>query len=389
MKFAIVETVVTPGGHEIDYDRILVEELASLGHAVEFYVPAGHNFKWNYGVPVHYLPGSGVNYAGAKGLKKAGLALKREINRRRWYQSMYQNACERKFDAIIFPSATYRYLKGLHQTSLLKSPVPVLFIMHGLTPAEAKNTFVQAENVLQNPHIQIAVQTFAKEELQTNIANIHYFSPPTYIPRDIEFVPEFKPHSPLRLGFFGQYRREKRLDLFLDICLSCDFKSPVQLIIQGATQTAADAEDFQRIIDHYSQYKWITFINKPLIGKEWQQAISEIDAMMIPYSNPRYRYHTSAMLSTAIGFYKPVLIDNMINPEVLNDYKIGIDFDGNDKNQLKSALEKFVNEFSENASMYSQELKKANEAFAPRKLAGQIAKIASEHQNLQFNPKIT
>lgn len=39
MRFAIMECVVTPGGHEIDFDRILVEELTALGHSVEFYVP--------------------------------------------------------------------------------------------------------------------------------------------------------------------------------------------------------------------------------------------------------------------------------------------------------------------------------------------------------------
>ena len=62
MRFAIMETVVTPGGHEIDFDRLLVEELTALGHTVEFYVPEGHEFKWNYGVPVHRLPGKGISY---------------------------------------------------------------------------------------------------------------------------------------------------------------------------------------------------------------------------------------------------------------------------------------------------------------------------------------
>ena len=51
MRFAIMESVVTPGGHEIDFDRLLVEELTALGNSVEFYVPEGHEFKWNYGVP--------------------------------------------------------------------------------------------------------------------------------------------------------------------------------------------------------------------------------------------------------------------------------------------------------------------------------------------------
>ena len=108
-----MECVVTPGGHEIDFDRILVEELTALGHSVEFYVPEGHQFKWDYGMPVHHLKGTGVSYKGAHGLKKLVLAARREWHRQKWYTQMYALACEDKFDAIIFPSATYRYLRAL------------------------------------------------------------------------------------------------------------------------------------------------------------------------------------------------------------------------------------------------------------------------------------
>ena len=45
MKFAIMENVSNVAGHEIDFDRILVEELCVLGHSVEFYVPQGHKFR--------------------------------------------------------------------------------------------------------------------------------------------------------------------------------------------------------------------------------------------------------------------------------------------------------------------------------------------------------
>ena len=102
MKFAIVESVVTPGGHEIDYDRILVEELSALGHEVEYYVPEGHEFKWNYGVPVYKLKGQGISYKGAKGLKKLYLSIKRELNRQKWYKQILNHAKNGDFDAIIF-----------------------------------------------------------------------------------------------------------------------------------------------------------------------------------------------------------------------------------------------------------------------------------------------
>ncbi len=34
MHIAILESITTPGGHEVDFDRILVEELQALGHKV-------------------------------------------------------------------------------------------------------------------------------------------------------------------------------------------------------------------------------------------------------------------------------------------------------------------------------------------------------------------
>lgn len=379
MKFAILESVVTPGGHEIDYDRILVEELVALGHTVEFYVPEGHEFKWNYGVPVHHLPGKGVSYAGARGLKKLCLSAKREYNRRRWCNKMYQYALEKRFDAIIFPSATYRYLRGLKYNQLTQAKVPVIYMIHGLTPDETTRLFAQAEQVQNSPNIKIAVQTFAPEALQTQLANIAYFPPPAYIPRDIEYQQAITYDKTLKLGFFGQYRKEKNLDAFLDAYFSCDFKSPVKLIVQGATQTPGDAEDFARIINKYAgKGEKIEFIHKPLIGKEWQEGIASVDAIVMPYSNPRYRYHTSAMLSTAIGFYKPVIIADAINPEVLEQFKIGVAFDCTKAECLITALEEFVNTFEKNKDNYEQELRAANQMFLPKGLAENIVKLASK-----------
>ncbi|MDY5052622.1 MAG: glycosyltransferase family 1 protein, partial [Anaerovibrio sp.] len=43
MRIGIFENIMTPGGHEVDFDRILVEELQQRGHEVSFYVP--ENFE--------------------------------------------------------------------------------------------------------------------------------------------------------------------------------------------------------------------------------------------------------------------------------------------------------------------------------------------------------
>lgn len=377
MKFAIMESVVTPGGHEIDYDRMLVEELTGLGHEVEFYVPEGHEFKWNYGVPVHYIAGAGVSYAGVRGLKKMWLSAKREFNRQRWYKSLYKYALEKRFDAIIFPSATYRYLRALGMSSLQKSPVPVLFIIHGLTPKEAVRLYENADKVKHLDQIRIGVQTFAEDSLKTTLNNVKFFSPPNYIPRDVKVEPLENIPEVLKLGFFGQYRKEKNLESFLDVYINCNFTRPVKLLVQGATQSAEDAQDFERIIRRYAQYAdSIEFWHRPLIGTEWQAGIAQIDTLVMPYGNERYRYHTSAMLSTAIGFHKSVIIADNVNPEVLRKYDIGASFSGGDMVQFKDVLERFVNTFDEKYLVYSQELDKAYTDFAPRKLAQNIVNLA-------------
>ena len=84
MKIAIFENIMTPGGHEVDFDRILVEELRALGHEVVFYVPERFQFGMDYHVPVHHLPGTPVLYTHARGISKLLLSLKRERRRFLW-----------------------------------------------------------------------------------------------------------------------------------------------------------------------------------------------------------------------------------------------------------------------------------------------------------------
>lgn len=379
MKFAIMESIITEGGHEIDYDRILVEELTALGHKVEFYVPEGHQFKWNYGAPVHFLQGTGVSYKGVRGMRKVLLSAKREINRQRWYSQMARYAADKKFDALIFPSATYRYLRALQINSLKQCSLPVLFIIHGLTPQEAPLLFQEAEKVSDNPNIKIVVQTFAKQALTADrqLPNVHYIYPPNYIPRDIQTTSPTKPPEVLKLGFFGQYRKEKNLDGFLDQLIQCNFQYSFKLIVQGATTTPQDAEDFERIIKKYHQYSYLEFWHRPLIGQEWQEAIAQVDALVMPYGAERYRYHTSAILSTAIGFRKPVIIADNINPEVWQTYPIGLPFEVGNNQDLQRAMMEFINTFNDRFDEYQANLERAYNEYAPGRLAENLVKLAS------------
>lgn len=377
MKLAIFENIMTPGGHEVDFDRILVEELTALGHSVEFYVPEGHEFKWNYGVPVHYIPGTGVSYRGAHGLKKILLSAKREWRRQKWYKAMYDFAKKDAFDAIIFPSATYRYLRALKYSPLKNSPLPVLFLIHGVTPAEARKLNDVAKAFDHRPNVRIGVQTFAKDKLDLTAKHLRLYGPPNYIPRDIEYTPSFPgADEVLTIGFFGQYRREKNLEPFLQAFLSGKYDRKVKLFVQGATQTQADADDFDRIIRKYKENPLVEFLHKPLIGIEWQKGLASVDAIAIPYGNERYLYHTSALISNAMGYQKPVIMADNVNPEILAEYDIGKSFSNGDMQGLTVALEDFVNHYDEQKMIYQQELAKAYTDYSPRILAQNIAALA-------------
>ncbi len=376
MKFAIMENVASDGGHEIDFDRILVEELRALGHEVEFYVPEGHRFKFDYHAPIHYLPGKGVSYDGAHGLKKLLLSARREYRRHGWYKEMYGAATKGKFDAIIFPSATYRYLRALTLTPLKDSPVPVLFLIHGLTPAEAKKLDEAAGKFKNKKNIRIGVQTFAAAKLNLRAKNLRVYAPPNYIPRDVTEDGRFAEGEVLRLGIFGQYRREKKVEDFIRAFLGGSYNRPVKLIVQGATTNREDAADFNGLIAKYKGEKSLEFWHKPLIGKDWQEGLLATDAIVIPYGADRYLYHTSAIISNAMGVKRAIIAADNVNPEILANYDIGCSFKHGDMADLKRAIEDFVNGYEAKKERYAAELMRAYEDFSPRKLAENIVKLA-------------
>lgn len=375
MKIAIFESILTPGGHEIDFDRLLVDEMQALGAEVAFYVPEGYEFKFEYGVPIQYLPGEGVSYEGVRGIRKLWLSAKREFNRQRWFKALYQKALAGDVDAIIIPTATYRYLRGLNLNILKKSPIPIIFIMHGINPKEAPAFFSQVEKLKEYKNIKMAVLTLGETILGQKYENVYCLKPPVFIPRDIEYQPTVKATTTLKLGFFGQYRKEKNLDVFLDVFLSCNFPPRVELFVQGATVKPEDTLDFQRIQEKYKKNSQIIFLHKALIGKEWQKAIASVDALIMPYSASRYRYHWGGMYFTAIGFCKPVVITDEVNPEVLAEYDIGVSFTNGDNQDLKKALELFVTGFEHKAEIYEQELQRANIHFSPRRLAERLLEL--------------
>ena len=382
MRIAIFENIMTPGGHEVDFDRILVEEFQRLGHEVCFFVPQGFRFSMDYHVLVHELQGEVVSYSGVSGLHRLVCTVKREINRLGWYKQLYDAARRGEMDAIIIPTSTYRYLQAIARSCLRRSPVPIIFILHGINPGEAPKFLKAARRLEHCPNIRPVVLTFGDSIFGEKRPNIRTIYPPTFVPRDLT-PEEMAGHSaspegserPLTIGFFGQYRREKRLEDFLQVYLQGHYTRPVKLLVQGATMHPEDAEDFERIIRAYSGHEGIEFLHKGLIGAEWQRAIMGVDALLMPYSAPRYRYHWGGMLFTAIGFQKPVVASDDMNPEVFEAFRIGELFKSGDMNDLKKSLEHFINTYDEMAPQYTEELTKAAEEYSPKAFVERLIEI--------------
>ena len=376
MKIAILESIVMPAGHEVEFDRILVEEIKNQGHEPIFFVPENFPFKFDYKTDVVYLTGGeAVSYAGVGKLKKLWLSIQREQRRKAWFNDAFEKAKRGLCDAIIIPTSTYRYLRTIRKTNLKESPVPVIFIIHGINPRE-KDNFIQEMNQCENyKNLHFAVLTMRNDFEEINNDRLHLINPPVYTPRDLKINPSFMVHSPLRLGFFGQYRREKNLDFFLEAFIQAKFTKPVELLVQGSTAKPEDSEDFERLTRKYSMYSSIKFLHKSLIGREWQEALLETDVILMPYAAERYRYHWGAMLFTAIGYYKPVLQSPELNPEVLERFKIGESVKLDSVEQFSNQLENFVNSFEEKQSQYQRGLTDANVEYSPNQFVRNLLAI--------------
>lgn len=377
MRVAILESIVMPAGHEVEFDRILVEELKRQGHEPVFFVPENFPFKLDYHCDVEYLSGGeAISYAGQGKLKKIWLSILRERRRIAWYNSACEKAKSGLCDAIIVPTNSWRSMRSIHKSSIKNCPVPVLFMFHGIMPSDRKRFCegVKGLKPYKNIHLgALGMQTDFPELV--SCPNFHTILPPVYIPLDLDVKPEFHMHSPLRLGFFGQYRREKNLEFFLQAFAQAQFTYPVQLIVQGATVTQEDSDDFERLTKKYANNQNISFLHKNLLGIEWQKALMDCDVILMPYGAERYRYQPSAMLFTAIGYFKPVLQSPEMSPEVLDEFNIGEAVKLDSVEVFTKQLKDFVNTFPGKSEGYQKGLIGANQKYGQDKLIQRILDI--------------
>ena len=373
MRVAILESIVMPAGHEVEFDRILIYELKTQGHEPCFFVPENFPFKLDYKAPIHYLAGGEVvTYAGANRWQKLFLSIKREYRRAKWFNSAAEKIAAGLVDALIIPTATYRYIRKVLSTDLKNSKVPVHMIFHGINPGEKDNFVKQARACLPYKNIHLHVITLRNDFKNDNLPNVNLVPPPVFKPMDLPVDKELTYHEPLILGFFGQYRREKNVRFFLDAFKQAKFTVPVKLIMQGATAMQEDSDEFEKIISEYKDVSGIEFWHKNLIGEEWQKALLGADVIIAPYAAERYRYHWSAMSFTALGYYKPILQSPEMNPEILENYNVGEALDLSSLEVFTKQLENFVNSYPEKYIQYREGLQMANEAFSHENLLKNI-----------------
>ncbi|MBS6140274.1 glycosyltransferase [Veillonella parvula] len=406
MRVAILESIIMPAGHEVEFDRILINELKRQGHEPVLFVPENFPFKVDYGVDIVYLEGGEVvTYAGASKWKKPFLSILRERRRRSWFTSAAEKIKEHNIDALIIPTGTYRYIKALLDTPLKDSQAAVHVIFHGIGKGEMDRFIKQAHRAKNYKNVYLDVISLRDDMLRPDLPRVRKILPPVFLPsselsgeqqniavqsaiseQGLESVnsSEFKTtndaanqsvNKPIKLGFFGQFRKEKNIERFIDAFVSLNYDDSVQLVVQGATVKPEDGELFESIIKQYSKYSNIQFIHASLIGKDWDRALLSVDALLLPYGAERYRYHWAAMLFTAIGFQKPILISPEINPEVLEQYSIGEVLNLDSVNSIGQGIQRFVENLKHNKEQYNQGLIHANEDYSHRALIQSIVNV--------------
>lgn len=380
MRVAILESIVMPAGHEVEFDRILINELKQQGHEPVLFVPENFPFKVDYGVDIVYLEGGEVvTYAGASKWKKPFLSILRERRRRSWFTSAAKKIKEHNIDALIIPTGTYRYIKALLDTPLKDSQAAVHVIFHGIGKGEMDRFIKQAHRVKAYKNVYLDVISLRHDMLRPDLPRVRKILPPVFLP-STELSEEqgndtISANNTIKLGFFGQFRKEKNIERFIDAFVSLNYDNSVQLVVQGATVKPEDGALFESIIKKYSQYSNIQFIHASLIGKDWDRALLSVDALLLPYGAERYRYHWAAMLFTAIGFNKPVLISPEINPEVLEQYSIGEVLNLDSVNSIGQGIQTFVENLQHNKEQYNQGLMNANEDYSHRALIQSILNV--------------
>ena len=105
-------------------------------------------------------------------------------------------------------------------------------------------------------------------------------------------------------------------------------------------------------------------LTEKLIDTAWYEAISSVDVLFLPYTAERYLYNWSALYFTAIGFHKPVITTDVLNPEIMAAFDVGACVNMDNFEAFLHGVESFVNRFSERKEHYAEQLQEAAEKYS-------------------------
>jgi len=372
MKVAILETIFSPGGHEVEFDRVLVDALKAAGHTPVFFVPEKYPFKMDYGCDIVYLDGgSAITYNTSNFFKKLILSVQREYRRRKWFTSAFENLKRDIYGAVIIPTSTSRYVRAILGSKLCKAIIPVNLIVHGVNPGEFKRYRQAARNLECVKNVRFKILSLRHDF--DDVPNIDEIHPAVIAPKDFVVPEKVVRHEPMRLGFFGQYRRDKKMRFFLEAFKQAKFARPVEFWMQCVTSKNEDQDELNKSIYDYEGVPGIKLIKRPFFGDEWRKALESIDVMMVPAGlGDNSRYHWGGVFFNALGSFKPMLADERINPEIFAQYNVGEGFNSENLPRFVKQLERFVNEFDKNCEKYEVDLRRVCCDFSSEKLVQNI-----------------
>jgi len=364
MRIAILECISMPAGFEVEFDRLLVKELKNLGHTPVFLVPQGFTFQLDYHCEVRYLSGGkALTYDGASRFSRPWISLLREIRRKRWFDSAMDVVKKESFDQLIIPTATYRFVRTLLWSKLRNSTIPVQIVFHGINPRERQNFSRYAALSSQYETIRLKVISLRNDFEDYVHQNLFLVPPPALGPEDIRKTGKKPESDTLVLGFFGQFRKEKKLGYLLEAFCQAKFSRPVKLVVQAVSSIPEDKIELETLISKYRGNQNIAFLETRLIGPKWEDAIASVDVLVALYAAERYRYHWGGMFFTALGYQKPVIVSPEMNPEILDEFDIGIRADVSDISHFVKQLEAFIQQFDKKKALYTEELRRANQKY--------------------------
>ena len=294
MRIAILELVKTHAGFELEFDRIIIDELKKQGHEPVLFLPENSRLEADLGIPIEYMAGGAiVNYENVGRLTKFWWAFQRERRRVKWFNSAYAKAQSGEVDAIILTTATYRYLRSLQKSKLKNSPIPVIFIFLGVNPQEKKLFLNEARKCATYENIKLKITSLRNDFTKDAMRNIEIIPPAVIVPANFCANEEKERVGyPIKIGFFGHYRKgEKDVEGILQAFIAAKLGEKAELIVQAAPSTAEDAKDLRKIIEKYAHSPEISFIHGKLVGEKWHNALQAVDVVFLPYTAKCYLYN--------------------------------------------------------------------------------------------------